>query len=90
METLTCKWMNKSNKLSLLIPEYFHKFAMLFHIFFQRYFSKIIYQIASFMPKIGIHGQLYIILYIDGLMQERHNSSALAMELRLSCTNPSI
>ena len=27
---------------------------------------------------------------IDGLGQERRNSSALAMELRLSCTNPSI
>ena len=27
---------------------------------------------------------------IDGLMHERRNSSALAMELRLSCTNPSI
>ena len=27
---------------------------------------------------------------IYGLMQERHNSSALAMELRLSWTNPSI
>ena len=26
---------------------------------------------------------------IDGLMQGRRNSSALAMELRLSCTNPS-
>ena len=26
-------------------------------------------------------------LNIDGLVQERHNSSALAMELRLSCTN---
>ena len=25
---------------------------------------------------------------IDGLVQERCNSSALAMELRLSCTNP--
>ena len=25
---------------------------------------------------------------IDGLVQERHNSSALAMELRFSCTNP--
>ena len=24
---------------------------------------------------------------IDGLVQERRNSSALAMELRLSCTN---
>ena len=29
-------------------------------------------------------------LYFNGLVQERHNSSALAMELRLSCANPSI
>ena len=29
-------------------------------------------------------------IHIDGLVQERHNSSALAMELHLSCTNPSI
>ena len=28
--------------------------------------------------------------YIDGLVQEKRNSSALAMELRLSCTNPSM
>ena len=28
--------------------------------------------------------------YIDGLVQGRLNSSALAMELRLSCTTPSI
>ena len=28
--------------------------------------------------------------HFDGLVQERRNSSALAMELRLSCTNPSI
>ena len=28
--------------------------------------------------------------YIDGLVQERRNSSALAMELHLSCTDPSI
>ena len=28
--------------------------------------------------------------HIDGLVQERRNSSALAMELRLSGTNPSI
>ena len=27
-------------------------------------------------------------LHVDGLVQERHNSSALAMELHLSCTNP--
>ena len=29
-------------------------------------------------------------VYINGLMQERRNSSALALELRLSCINPSI
>ena len=29
-------------------------------------------------------------IHIDGLVQERRSSSALAMELRLSCTNPSI
>ena len=28
--------------------------------------------------------------YLDGLVQERRNSSALAMELRLSCINPLI
>ena len=33
---------------------------------------------------------LYILLYIDGLVHEKHNSSALAMVLRLSCINPSI
>ena len=28
--------------------------------------------------------------HVDGLVQERRNSSALAMELHLSCTNPSM
>ena len=28
--------------------------------------------------------------YIDGLVQERHNPIANALELRISCTNPSI
>ena len=31
-----------------------------------------------------------VLYHIDGLVQERRNSSASAMELRLSCTNPSI
>ena len=30
------------------------------------------------------------VFYIDGLEQERRNSSALAMELRLSCNYPLI
>ena len=28
--------------------------------------------------------------HVDGLFQDRRNSSALAMELRRSCTNPSV
>ena len=32
----------------------------------------------------------FFTLHLDGLVQERCNSSVLAMELRLSCTNPSI
>ena len=35
-------------------------------------------------------GLAYHLPCIDGLVKERRNSSALAMELRLSCTNPSI
>ena len=39
-------------------------------------------------PRHGHH--FFCIFHIDGLVQERRNSSALAMGLRLSCTNPSI
>ena len=35
-------------------------------------------------------GYIYIRLYMDGFVQERHDSSALAMELHLSCTNPPV
>ena len=31
-----------------------------------------------------------VLLYIDGVVQERYNSIALAMELCLSCTDPLI
>ena len=31
----------------------------------------------------------WVMLHIDALVQERRNSSALAMELRLFCTYPS-
>ena len=34
--------------------------------------------------------RLHCIQYIDGLVQERRNSIAIAVELRLSCTNTSI
>ena len=33
---------------------------------------------------------MYVYVYIDGLVQERRNSIANTLELRLSCTSPSI
>ena len=36
------------------------------------------------------HSHYSIVCNIDGLMQERHNSSALAMDFHLSCIGPSI
>ena len=41
-------------------------------------------------PRAGIINYDNSLLDVDGLVQERRNSSALAMELRLSCTNPSM
>ena len=38
----------------------------------------------------SVNEAIYGIVYIDGLVQERRNSSVLAMELCLSCTYPSI
>ena len=43
----------------------------------------------SFYNETGQRGLFpYLTRRLNGLMQERRNSSALAMELRLSCTNP--
>ena len=39
-------------------------------------------------PSMSIKSQL--LQYIDGLVQEKRTSSALAMELCLSCINPSM
>ena len=39
---------------------------------------------------LAVYIYIYIYIYIDGIVQERRNTSALAMELHLSCTNPSI
>ena len=39
---------------------------------------------------LSLQGHYASTYHIDGLMQEWRNSSALAVELRLSCTNPSI
>ena len=38
-------------------------------------------------PYLTLLGELWLECF-DGLVQERRNSSALAMELRLSCTDP--
>ena len=37
-----------------------------------------------------IVSQVFIITVIDWLVQDRRNSSVNALELRFSCTNPSI
>ena len=37
-----------------------------------------------------IHFKGMVWKYLDGLVQKRRNSIANALELRLSCTNPSI
>ena len=46
-------------------------------------------QIYGFVTN-PVHGLNKVYIYVDGLLQERRNSSALAMELRLSCTNQSM
>ena len=45
---------------------------------------------AHFTDKDYIYQHQDYGIHINVLVQERHNSIALAMELRLSCTNPSI
>ena len=46
---------------------------------------------GDFLVRIDLQYHCYCLsIYIDGLVQERCNSSALAMELHLSCTNLSI
>ena len=42
------------------------------------------------VEKVSPHPEVYYQEHFDGLVQERCNSTALAVELRLSCTNPSI
>ena len=46
-------------------------------------------QLILLQPPFG-RTELGISIPIDGLMQEKRNSIANALELRLSCTNPSI
>ena len=45
--------------------------------------NQLLSRLISYFDILGHKGK------IDGLVQERCNSSALAMELRLSCINPS-
>ena len=56
-----------------------------------RYNHKWIY-ILKIYPKLGLSSYqvMNLIVYFDGLVQERCNSSALAMDFHLSCTKPLI
>ena len=47
-------------------------------------------QAATIIWTDDIYINIYMCAYIDGLVQERSNSIANTLELRLSCTNPSI
>ena len=49
------------------------------------------YDIPMYWIELNIHVQRNIsyLFHMGGLVQERRNSSALAMELSLSCINPS-
>ena len=54
-------------------------------------FKQYVEMSVSFNPLFAelFRKQNYVsVFYIDGLVQERCNSSAWAMELRLSCINP--
>ena len=55
------------------------------------------YQLSFYAEKLAVYGSFQFIQidgliqdYLDGLVQERHNSTANALQLRLSCSNPSI
>ena len=53
--------------------------------------TKLLQRRGQWAFQLKFSGQMLIdLLYIDGLVQERCNPSALSMELRLSCTNSSI
>ena len=46
--------------------------------------------ICQYHERSRYHARVWTSLYFDGFLQKIRDSSALAMELRLSCTNPSI
>ena len=50
--------------------------------------DKISVKIIGLMLSVSTNASLDLIHHVDGLVQERRNSSALAMELRLSCIIP--
>ena len=52
--------------------------------------SSYVSHILHWQGATNVNNEKRYILYIDGLVQERRNSIANALELRLPCTNPSI
>ena len=82
------------NGINLVLPEYFGiSTRSVIHLMvdFQEYFRPAVFAINN-----HINGTVWTLadsihdVYIDGLVQERRNSIANALELRLSCTGPSI
>ena len=61
------------------------------YIVWQKYWTIAIAEHYVFvLERFGSSNWLYVIPYIDGLVQQRRNTIANALELRLSCTKPLI
>ena len=66
-------------------------YSMIEVIFILYFMISIKWAVWTLIHCSGLHQQTMVHIYdIDGLVQERHNSIANALELCLSCTNPSI
>ena len=68
------------------------KYANIFHVFSQKFSTT---KVKNVCIAFSLYHWCGVLLeesetHFSGLVQERHNSSALAVELHLSCTNPSI
>ena len=95
------RWISTLNKLEQNGPEFEEIFKCSFVREFQwSVFLGIWLTIKSAMVRVKVWLRISCVeldamvneptdIYVDDLVKERRNSSALAMELRLSCTNPS-
>ena len=81
------KYSQKTLHISYMTVKYGVSFVSSYSDIYQPLFIVMLYVILCYNIPYYKRAPLY---YIDGLVQERRNSSVLAMELHLSCTNPSI